>query len=118
MDTETRITLEVIDEDQATAAHSARAVEDMLRSVDGVLEMERKKSDPDSMDLGSIVDVVFTSGATLAVAQGIAAWLRARRNAKVVFEQTGPGGSVKTLVQGIDPATAERIIERQSGQRG
>jgi hypothetical protein len=64
------------------------------------------------MDLGTIVSVVFTSGATLALARGVADWLRARRGATLVLEESSKQGSLKTSINGIDPATAERIIEK------
>jgi hypothetical protein len=64
------------------------------------------------MDLGNIVEIVFTSGATIALAQGLAGWLKARRGAKVIVEKTQDAASIKTIVSGIDPATAERIVER------
>ncbi len=69
------LTVEAADQGQAGAA--AQALADTLRETDGVLEAERRKLDPSTMDLGLIVQVVMTSGATLALAQGVADWLRA-----------------------------------------
>ncbi len=97
--------------DQAAAGRGAQALADALREADGVLEAERQKADQATMDLGAIVTVVATSGATLAVAQGIAAWLRARRGVTVKIEQESKAGSIKAAVEGIDPATAERIVK-------
>ena len=67
------------------------------------------------MDIGTIVQVVATSGATLALAQGIAAWLRARRGVTLRIERDGKSGSVKTEVEGIDPATAMRMSSMWKG---
>jgi Effector Associated Constant Component 1 len=98
-------------EDQAAAGQGAQALADALREADGVLEAGRQKADQDTMDLGVIVTAIATSGATLAIAQGIAAWLRARRGVTLKIEREGKAGSIKAAVQGIDPETAERIVE-------
>ncbi len=98
-------------EDQATAGRGAQALADALREAEGVLEADRQKADETTMDLGAIVTVIATSGATLAIAQGIAAWLRARRGVTLTIEQEGKAGSIKAAVEGIDPETAERIVK-------
>ena len=98
-------------EDQAAAGRGAQALADALREAEGVLEADSEKADQATMDLGAVVTAVAASGATLAVAQGIAAWLRARRGVTVKIEKQGKAGSIKAAVEGIDPTTAERIIE-------
>ena len=98
-------------EDQAAAGRGAQALADALREAEGILEADREKADQATMDLGAIVTAIATSGATLAVAQGIAAWLRARRGVTVKIEREGKAGSIKAAVEGIDPETAERIVE-------
>ena len=98
-------------EDQAAAGRSAQALADALREAEGVLEAERHKADEATMDLGAIVTVLATSGATLAIAQGIAAWLRARKQASITIERDGKTGSVKAAVAGIDAEAAIRIAE-------
>jgi hypothetical protein len=59
-------------EDQAAAGRSAMALADMLQEATGVEKAIRSKLDEDTMDLGTIVSVLATSGATLAIAQGVA----------------------------------------------
>lgn len=98
--------------DQGEAGRGAQALADRLREAEGVLEVARRKSDPASMDLGTIVQVVATSGAALAIAEGLASWLRARRGVKIVIEGHGPSGSLKAAVEGIDPEAALRIVEQ------
>jgi hypothetical protein len=107
-----RLMLQISDEDSAAEGLSAAFIEDGAREIDGVLKVERRKPNADTMDLGNIVEIVFTSGATIALAQGLAGWLKARRGAKVIVEKTQDAASIKTIVSGIDPATAERIVER------
>jgi hypothetical protein len=96
---------------QAAAGRDATALVDALREVDGVLNADRGKADEATMDLGAIVSVVATSGATLAIARGLAAWLRARRGATIRIEKDGKSGSIKAAVEGIDAKTALRIVE-------
>jgi hypothetical protein len=97
--------------DDSAAADFARSLADDLREAPGVLESERRKDDQATMDLGSVVTVVATSGAALAVAQGIADWLRRRRGATLRIERDPRSGSIKALAENIDPATAIRITE-------
>jgi hypothetical protein len=98
-------------EEQALAGSGAIALADTLREADGVIEAVRSKANDQTMDLGTVVSVVATSGATLAIAQGLAAWLRARRGVTVTVEKDSASGSLKAAVTGIDPETATRIVE-------
>ncbi|RAI55987.1 effector-associated constant component EACC1 [Roseicella frigidaeris] len=101
----------VASSDQAGAGQAAEALADRLREADGVLEAERSKAAADSMDLGSVVTVLASSGAAVAIAQGIAAWLRSRKQASITIERDGRTGSLKAKVEGIDAAAALRITE-------
>ncbi len=98
-------------EEQAAAGGGAIALADTLREADGVLEAVCGKADGDTMDLGAVVSVLAASGATLAIAQGLAAWLRARRGVTVTVERDGKSGSLKAAVNGLDPEAAVRIVE-------
>jgi hypothetical protein len=106
-----RYTFTVEADHQAAAGSGAQALADALREADGVLAASREKADTNTMDLGAIVEVVANSGATLAIAGGIAAWLRARRGVTLKVERDGKTGSLKAAVSGIDPNVAERIVE-------
>jgi Effector Associated Constant Component 1 len=98
-------------EDQAAAGRGAQALADTLREAEGVLEADRRKADGTTMDLGTIVDVIANSGATLAIAAGIAAWLRTRKQASITVERNSKTGSIKAAVTGIDAEAATRIAE-------
>lgn len=98
-------------EDEQAIDVKTRNLTDKLREIDGVLSADRIKYDKNTMDLGSVIGVIATSGATLALAQGIADWLRTRRDTTVSVEQTGSSGSIKATVHQIDPETAKQIIE-------
>jgi hypothetical protein len=103
---------EVNAEDQDAAGRGARALVDTLRAVDGIAEVNRTKTDAQTMDLGSIVTVIATSGATLAIARGLAAWLQARRGVTLTVTRKSKDESLKAAVKGIDPETALRVVER------
>ncbi|VXC70609.1 conserved hypothetical protein [Burkholderia sp. 8Y] len=98
-------------EDQATAGQASQALADMLRELDPVLDVDRQKADEATMDLGTIVNAIATSGATLAIAQGLAGWLRARKGASITIELDQSVGSVKAVVAGVDAEAAVRIAE-------
>ena len=95
----------------SAGADLARGLADDLREASGVLTADRRKDDQSTMDLGSVVAVVATSGAALAIAQGIADWLRRRRGATLKIERDPTSGAIKALVENVDPATAVRITE-------
>lgn len=111
MDDIARIRIFVSDDDVARQDQDARELSDRLRSTAGVQSVDRQKTDSGTMDLGSVLEVVLASGAVLSVAKGLADWLRARRGASVTIEVKHSDGSIKTVVNGIDSAAAERIIE-------
>ncbi|NML29766.1 effector-associated constant component EACC1 [Paraburkholderia antibiotica] len=98
-------------EDAATAGQASQALADMLREIEQVQDVDRQKVDEATMDLGTIVTALTASGATLAIAQGIAAWLRARKGASITIELDPGSGSVKAVVAGVDAEAAVRIAE-------
>ena len=97
--------------EDAAGADLAGGLADDIREVSGVLAAQRRKDDQSSMDLGSIVAVVATSGSALAIAQGLADWLRRRRGVTLKIERDPGSGAIKALVENIDPAAAVRIAE-------
>ena len=98
-------------EDQSIAGRAAQFLADGLLEQDGVFDVQREKDSNATMDLGTIVTAVATSGATLALAQGIAAWLRARRGVTITIEKKTGDASIKAAVANVDPSTAIRITE-------
>lgn len=101
----------ISDENIALAGQSTVALINTLSTVPGIHETERHKADEDTQDLGTIVTVVATSGAALALAKGVAAWLKSRRNASIEITMAGPNESISAIVRGIDPEVALRITE-------
>lgn len=98
-------------ESERDADVQARALADNFREIEGVESSERKKQNENTMDLGTIISVLATSGATLALAQGIADWLRSRRNTSLTIERDVSANSIKVTVERIDPESAKQIIE-------
>lgn len=95
----------------------ARALADYCREITGIEEVRRKKNNETTMDLGAIVEIVSTSAATLALAHGLADWLRLRRSTNLSIEQDSDSGSIKILVENIDADTAARIAESVRRQK-
>jgi hypothetical protein len=60
--------------------------------------------------LGAIYSVAATSGATLAIAQGLAASIRTHRGVTVTIERDDRSG-LKAAATGLDPEAAVRIVE-------
>jgi Effector Associated Constant Component 1 len=104
---EDRFEIYIEAEDDRAAQQATRTLSDHLREIAGVLGVERKKEDASTQDLGTMVEVIAASGATLALAQGIAEWLRRTRGTKLRVTS----GHIKTEVENITPDVAGRIIE-------
>jgi len=104
---EERFEIHVEAEDDRAAQQATRTLTDHLLEITGVLRVDRRKDDPNTQDLGTIVQVIAASGATLALAQGIAEWLRRTRGTKLKIIT----GCIKAEVENITPDVAERIIE-------
>jgi ACT domain-containing protein len=98
-------------ESNLAAQQGTRSLADNLREVTGVLDVERHKEDDRSMELGTILTIIATSSATLAIAQGLADWIRRTRGATVTIEKDQKSKSIKAAVSNIDQATALRIVE-------
>jgi Effector Associated Constant Component 1 len=88
-----------------------RILADNLREIIGVQQADRIKRTEGTMDLGTIISVLATSGATIALAQGAADWLRQRRSGKLTIERDATTNSIKAIVENIDPDAAIRIVE-------
>ena len=105
-----RITVQA--ENQLAAQQATRRLADGLREIPGVLNVTRLKEDADTMDLGAIVEVVFTSSATLAVARGVADWLRRTRGVHLTILKEQQSGSIRAEVENITADAALRITEK------
>jgi hypothetical protein len=100
-----------------SASEGARSLADQLREIPGVLDAQRRKENQSSMDLGAVVAVVATSGATLAVARRVADWLRRTRGTTLTIELRGKATSIKAVLSISDPQSATRIREPRNRKR-
>ena len=98
------------DNDRDASQH-ARDFADALREINGISQISRTKGQESTMDLGSIVTVIASSGATLAVARGLADWIRGHRQVRLEIKREKGSESIKLAVQSIDPDAASRIAE-------
>jgi hypothetical protein len=99
------------DTDARGAGERAGQLANTLREVRGVEAVRRGKAEPSAMDLGAIVGIVASSGAAVAIARGVADWMRRTRDVTLNIQITPGSGSIKAEVERIDPTTALRIVE-------
>jgi hypothetical protein len=91
------------------SADSDRLTTDLIQTLrrgDGVLPLERRKSDDQTLDLGATVAVLVGSPAAATVAYGIAAWIARHRGVEVEVRMADRQMRLKN----VDIDTAERRI--------
>jgi hypothetical protein len=81
-----------------------------IRKATPSVSVSRHKIDGSTMDLGATLAVILSSGAALAVAKGIADWLRKRQTASVIITKSGHE-IVKVDAKNISDFTVERLAE-------
>jgi hypothetical protein len=86
---------------------SASELGKILTSVQGVTEVVQHKEQPGTMDFGASLAVVLGTGASVALAKGIADWLRGHRKAMItIVNESG-----KIVVENVTGAEANKILE-------
>ena len=106
-----RFDIAVEADDQGEAGRGAQALADALREADGVLEATRRKADQDTMDLGAIVTWSPPRARPWPSRRASRPGCGRAAARPVTIERDGKSGSIKAAVEGIDPETAERIVE-------
>ena len=96
------------------AGQNASSLETSLKkqaSIDGVqIETTIERENPDAMDLGTIVGIIFASSATIAIAKGIADWMRRNNQTHVkVSDENGRDVEIRNA-DSADIATALEAI--------
>jgi hypothetical protein len=102
-----QLNIEVAGRTPAEAGQLAAELETALRTCAPRVQADRHKRSFDTMDVGTIVGVVFGSAAMAAVGQGISAWLAKRQNAEITIK--GPDDTV--IIKGITSAHAVDIVK-------
>jgi hypothetical protein len=90
-------------EREQAASDLARVVAASHQSV----QVERQQENSSAMDFGGTLVLIIGSGAAVAVARGIEAWLRRRQDASITIEDK----QRKIKATGITSADAIRISE-------
>lgn len=88
----------------------AAEVEALALATRGVTSVERAKTSQGTMDLGATV-IVALGGAGLALAKGIADWLRRRNTAKITVKST----SGHFIAEGLTSADALKLYREGFG---
>lgn len=101
-----QLSIEVAGRTAAEAGQLASELETVLRTSAPGVQADRHKQSSDTMDVGTIVGVVFGSAAMAAVGRGISAWLAKRQSAEITIK--GPDGTV--VIKGITSAHAVDIV--------
>lgn len=92
----------------ADANQYAQELEHIARKLDDEVQVRREKPSPTTMDLGSVLTIVISSGAALALARGLADWMRLRRTAKITIRnQHG-----EIIAAGLSSSDAALLAER------
>jgi Effector Associated Constant Component 1 len=102
-------------DDELTSPQGARSLTDELREIPGVLKATRRKEEESTMDLGPIVEVIIKSGAAVAIAGGIADWIRRNRGIHLIITKDHSSSSIKAEIENADPETAKFITEKVVG---
>ena len=78
----------------------AASLEKQLKEQ-GLFQVNKSKEDSDTMDLGAVVTAIVASGATAALANGVAAWLQKNLGASVTIKKNGETVIKNTNASGI-----------------
>ncbi len=113
MTDETRIILHVSGENEATANRATTSLRQALLDLgEPSLQVEREKRDAHTQDMGVTLVLLLGAPAAVAVAQGIADWLR-RRHADASIEIEVDGARVVVrgdAVGGVDVGALTKTL--------
>lgn len=84
-----RFEVEVCARNQADANKLTNELETVLRTAAPDVEVSRLKNSNQTMDTGTILQIVFGSSATTAIGHGIAAWLAKRPTGSIIIRKNG-----------------------------
>jgi hypothetical protein len=86
---------------------SAAELGKTLKSINGVTDVIQQRERADTMDYGAALGVVLGTGAAVALANGIADWLRGHRRAKItIVNESG-----KVILENVTGSEANKILE-------
>lgn len=109
---ETSIVVKVVGANDRQSSQSATEFKKYLSTSNLGGRVNEADKDPSTQDLGATLVLIFGTSAITALANGIADWLRNRRQTSLEF-QTPTG---KVIATGITSADAVRIVETLTAQ--
>jgi hypothetical protein len=117
MSADQRVTMTFPSADPAEANELAEALSSALATDVPGTPVERVKADQGTQDFGATIIVIVGSAAATQLAKGVAAWLKARGDARLKLSKTGIDGSEQSVeVDGQVSARAERAIKEFLGE--
>ena len=96
--------------DPAEANRMAGELQAHLNGVSPEIEATRKRADPQSMDLGTIIGIVASSGAVLELTRALSVWLKQRSSASITIRENG-----EVIATGVTSRDAMKILEKIRG---
>jgi hypothetical protein len=103
------VTLSFEDASLAEANRYAAELAERLRDAD--VAVTERRADPNAQDFGATLAILLGTPAVIALAKGVADWLRMRPEAKVTLKDSH--GTI--IASGLTSADARAIIERKLG---
>jgi hypothetical protein len=103
--------------DNLDASDSGRAAEGLRRSLqdaDPTIQARRVRTDPETLDFGTVLEVTLATPAFIELAKGVANWLSRAHSSKLTI--VGPDGS--TVVENIGASEAADLAEKLQAKHG
>jgi hypothetical protein len=114
MDQPIRYTVQFEGLDAADAARAAESLRRFLQEVDPTIQAKRVRTERETMDLGSVLEVILAARAITELTKGISNWLSRTHSSKVTV--IGPDG--KTIVENIGASEAAELAEKLQVRHG